>query len=264
MKSGIYKIINILDNKIYVGSSIDIEKRLKRHKKDLLSNRHHSAHLQRAWNFYGQSYFSFEILEFCDPSLLLLREQFYLDKYKSYVPELGYNICENAGNTLGRKTTEKTKKILAELATGRKQTEQTKILISKKLKNHKKSKEHINKISEATKERLKDKTKHPQYGKKISEETKNKIKATLSKKMNGVDNPFYGKKHSQESIKKISEKLSGRTLPEQTKKKMRRFTEEQEKEIIEKYNSGILMKDIAKQYNCCYQTISSIIKRLIE
>ncbi len=50
MGCGIYKIENILDNKIYVGSSIDISKRLMKHKYHLRGDYHNNNYLQNAYN----------------------------------------------------------------------------------------------------------------------------------------------------------------------------------------------------------------------
>jgi len=52
--SGIYKIINLKNNKIYIGSSICIIKRWYHHKYHLINNNHSNCYLQNAWNKYGQ------------------------------------------------------------------------------------------------------------------------------------------------------------------------------------------------------------------
>jgi len=84
---GIYQIINKVNNKSYIGSSSDINKRFRTHKRDLNKNNHHNIHLQRAWNKYNESGFIFSIIEECSKDSLLKREQYYLDNLK---PE--YNI----------------------------------------------------------------------------------------------------------------------------------------------------------------------------
>jgi group I intron endonuclease len=98
--SGVYKILNRVTNKIYVGSSINIFSRWKKHKTDLVYNRHGNIHLQRSWNKYGESNFAFSIIENC--SNFLEREQYYLDTLlyaQDYISgvsdkfkEVGYNI----------------------------------------------------------------------------------------------------------------------------------------------------------------------------
>ena len=47
--SGIYMIYNTINNKIYIGSSVDIIKRMDSHLSYLRNGKHHSVHLQRAW-----------------------------------------------------------------------------------------------------------------------------------------------------------------------------------------------------------------------
>ena len=84
------------------------------HKEMLGGNKHHSDYLQNAWNKYGEDGFRFEIIEECEAikEVLLEREQYWLDFYQSYIRENGYNICAKAGNTMGRKASEETKKKL--------------------------------------------------------------------------------------------------------------------------------------------------------
>jgi group I intron endonuclease len=50
---GIYKIENIINGKLYIGSSVNIDKRIKRHKNDLIKNKHINCYLQREFNKYG-------------------------------------------------------------------------------------------------------------------------------------------------------------------------------------------------------------------
>ena len=108
--SGIYQIRNIVDNKIYVGSAIDIDKRWRQHKSNLKLTKHHSIHLQRAWILYGEEHFSFEIIEYVsDKDILLIREQYWIDKTQSYVANYGYNINQKAHSRIGVKATQETK-----------------------------------------------------------------------------------------------------------------------------------------------------------
>jgi len=110
MSSGIYKIRNKINNKLYIGSSINIELRWIRHLRQLRANNHHSKALQNAYNLYKEENFEFSIIESLnEDNSLLLREQFYLDLHQTYNPENGYNICKIAGNSSGRKPSEETK-----------------------------------------------------------------------------------------------------------------------------------------------------------
>lgn len=88
-RSGIYCIINIKNNKKYIGSSINITRRLSSHRAYLRSNSHINRILQNAWNKYTSQCFECYVLEFCNEDLLLEREQFYIDQLN---PE--YNITK--------------------------------------------------------------------------------------------------------------------------------------------------------------------------
>lgn len=59
----IYKIRNLINEKFYVGSTVHVKVRFREHRKQLRGNRHHSKHLQAAWNKYGEEKFIFEIVE---------------------------------------------------------------------------------------------------------------------------------------------------------------------------------------------------------
>lgn len=63
MKSGIYMITNLANNKKYIGQSVDVENRIRHHKSSLKHGRHENSHLQNAWNSYGADNFAFECLE---------------------------------------------------------------------------------------------------------------------------------------------------------------------------------------------------------
>lgn len=95
--SGVYVIKNKLNNKIYVGSSFCVRRRLKDHLNKLLQNKHNNKHLQSAFNKYGQTSFQFAILEYCEPikDTILAIEQKYLDLN----PE--YNNAKCAKNNAG-------------------------------------------------------------------------------------------------------------------------------------------------------------------
>ena len=90
----------------YIGSAINLARRLRSYfslgsiNKELLkgNSRIHSALLK-----HGYSNFSLDILEYCEPNILISREQYYIDLLN---PE--YNILKVAGNRLGFKHSEAT------------------------------------------------------------------------------------------------------------------------------------------------------------
>jgi len=96
--SGIYKILNTQNGHQYIGSAADVHKRWNCHRSDLQNNKHHSIHLQNAWNKYKSDCFEFSIVETCPISELIEREEFYL---KTQHHE--YNIAPHAGSNLGAK-----------------------------------------------------------------------------------------------------------------------------------------------------------------
>ena len=110
--SGIYKIVNKINGKYYVGSSKNIldktTGRFCRHKKELMAGKHHSIFLQRAWDKYGFENFDFIIIETVDDkSILLLKEQYYLNLAEKEKNNC-YNMRFNAsGGNLRKESIEK-------------------------------------------------------------------------------------------------------------------------------------------------------------
>lgn len=104
MKSGIYKITNLINNKVYIGSSKNLNNRLNKHKSDLNRNIHYNKHLQSSYNKYGSNNFKFEIIRFVNNINLLIRfEQCYINKYKCCDRTKGFNKREKADSNIGNK-----------------------------------------------------------------------------------------------------------------------------------------------------------------
>lgn len=117
-KSGIYCFKNKINGSIYVGSSVDLVKRLKYY---FSVNYLRNATLRSKSKIYssllknGYGNFILEILEHCDPDQCIEREDYYINTLK---PD--YNICPKAGSSLGRITSEDTKMKLSTIAKNRK------------------------------------------------------------------------------------------------------------------------------------------------
>lgn len=111
---GIYKIVNKVDGKYYVGSSKNITQgrtsRWKRHVRRLQPNKHGNVKLQRAWNKYGKGSFEFVILEIVpDGKELFATEQRYLDIARSEMDKC-YNLnFEASGGELHPESKQKMK-----------------------------------------------------------------------------------------------------------------------------------------------------------
>lgn len=113
--SGIYCIINVKNNKRYVGSSINIRRRLWCHRACLRHNNHENPYLQNAWNKYKEEGFDFYIIEACDSDKLLEREQYYINTLK---PEYNINLVA-AKPPMSKESREKQSKTRKEkMATG--------------------------------------------------------------------------------------------------------------------------------------------------
>lgn len=107
--SGVYQLVNTVNDKCYIGSAFDLHKRKKEHFRALRGGYHYNSYLQRAYNKYGESVFSFHVICRCSVEEVLKKEQFYIDKIQ---PE--YNLAKSAASPMrGRKHTEQTKQKMA-------------------------------------------------------------------------------------------------------------------------------------------------------
>lgn len=114
--SGVYRIINLKNNKSYIGSSGNIYRRKQEHFRELGRNKHHNEHLQKAYNKYGKEYFIFEILERNIPNKdLCTKEREYIIKFDTINRNKGYNLdlptSENYTKNRSEETKEKLRRI---------------------------------------------------------------------------------------------------------------------------------------------------------
>lgn len=189
---GVYKIVNNINQKIYIGQSINIKARWKDHINSLNRGDSKCTLLQRAWNKYGQDNFSFEILELCTEDVLDDVEIKYIDLYDSC--RNGYNI-ETGGN-VNKCLSEATKKRISDAHIGKTASPETK-----------------KKMSES---RMGDK--NPMYGRHHNEDTKSKISENNKGKTGHAISDAQrevcrqvniGKRVSAETKRKISEANKG-------------------------------------------------------
>lgn len=103
-KPCIYKIENLINHKVYIGSAIGHYQRKGQHYYMLRRNSHYNQHLQSSWNKYGESNFIFEVLEFIDNiNLLKEKEEYYINLYNSNNNQSGFNFRIYCNTNLGIK-----------------------------------------------------------------------------------------------------------------------------------------------------------------
>jgi len=145
-KSGIYRWINNNNGNTYVGSAVNLSKRINSYYQEKELNRN-SRPIKDALLKYGHKNFSLEIIEYCEKKDLINREQYYLDKL---TPE--YNILKQAYSLQGFKHSDKTieklklktlteeqKEFLSAVNKGKKVDDKTKLKLSESLKEYRRN-----------------------------------------------------------------------------------------------------------------------------
>jgi len=197
--SGIYSIQCKVNQKLYIGSAINIGYRWGQHLRSLKRKDHPNRKLQNAWYKYGAEAFVFAVVEIVDNvNDLLAREQYWIDKEE--VVTKGYNLAPKAGSLLNFKHTDETKGKMSEAHIGLPRSDEHKRNLSIANTGKKMSEEARQKMREA------------KLGKKrgpMSDETKAKIVAKA-----------IGRKASEEAKEKMSKAKLGKLPSEETKQKM--------------------------------------------
>lgn len=191
---GIYRIRNVVYNKCYYGSSKNINKRWLKHINDLTKNKHHNVLLQRSWNKYGQDNFTFELVEECEESELLLIEQKYLDTKPAYNIGVTSSGGDNISNNPNKDEIIKNIKQAIINRYSNMSDEDKKFLFSRPKDKNPNWKGGVS-------------VNYCQCGNKITPYNKTCSKCRPRDENN---NPFYGKKHSEETKKILSEIRMGK------------------------------------------------------
>jgi group I intron endonuclease len=162
LESGIYCYKNLINNKIYIGKSKNLKRRIRQHERsfkfineeDLESK--DAILLWRSVKKYQRDNFSVEILELCEECDLDRREEYYIETLHSHYTQMGYNILKGSSGIkmsgenhpfYGKKHTPQSILLITEASntnngmSGRSHTEETKQLISIKMKEFHKNKE---------------------------------------------------------------------------------------------------------------------------
>lgn len=217
--SGIYTITNTANNKMYVGSAVHINNRFGEHKKLLKKGAHHSVKLQRAWDKYGAESFQFHPMLICAKADLIFFEQRAIDAFKAV--SFGYNVSPTAGNTLGVRFSDESKKKISIALTGKKNR------LGAVLSDETKRKISASNTGKTLSDVTKTKIGAANIGKIVSDETKRRMSDSAKnlsaefKKNRGLSN--IGKIHSDATKAKISIARRIRSHPkhsEESKMKM--------------------------------------------
>lgn len=116
--TGIYKIENLVNGKVYIGQARNIDRRLNNHLQELIKNIHGNQYLQNAWNKYGEENFKFEPIEECLETELDEKEIYWIDYYGGVNSENTYNLRAGGycGGALSEVSKQKISKTLKERA----------------------------------------------------------------------------------------------------------------------------------------------------
>lgn len=188
MISGIYTITCLVNNKIYVGESINVFNRKNQHFSALKQNKHTNTYLQTSYNKHGIKNFRFELLVECENKLLFSEEHYWATILNVHNRNYGYNILLTNPNIENRF-----------------HCEETKLKISKSKKGNSFCKNLVQLIEI-------NKNREYKKGYQLSEEHKNKISKSVVGKRKGI-------KFSENHKKKLSETKLGKKSSEKTKQK---------------------------------------------
>lgn len=193
--AGIYKLVCVNNSKVYIGKSVNLYKRLNKHKNCSISHTG-KGFLQNAILKHGWSSFTVEILEVVenfdkskDNDKLLEREAYYIELFDSTNRDKGYNLCKFSTDGTGIPLTEEHKEKIRQAKLGKLHSEDhVKKLREGKLNNpmSQESREKLRQfnsgktMSNESKERMRN----SKLGRKHSEETKEKIRQSNLKRFN--------------------------------------------------------------------------------
>ena len=100
--AGVYKITNIQNGRIYIGSTSRFKTRAYSHNNDLIAKRHLNKFLQNDYNKCGSENFIFEVVEvvFGNRNERIEREQYFINQFYDEQKNC-YNLVKEARDTRG-------------------------------------------------------------------------------------------------------------------------------------------------------------------
>ena len=222
---GIYKIVNITNGKMYIGSSKNMMRRWKQHTSLLNNNHHHSVHLQRAWNKYGKENFMYEILK----EMPTASDVELLDEERRFVESLKpeYNVGGIGGGD--NLTNNPNRELIIEKITKSIRDRNARMTDQDKLEKWSRPGEkNPNWKGGISIKYCKDCGDEIDYG---------SLRCMACSKI-GSQNPFYGKSHTEETKTLLSQLHTGKIMSSETKEKCKQAS-------INFYNSedGIRYKE---------------------
>lgn len=102
---GVYRILNKLNGRVYIGSTSRFKDRARKHINDLKANRHQNMFMQNDFNKCGEDCFVFEVIEVITTDIKedrLLCEQRFIDQFYDNQKNC-YNITPRANDIRGKR-----------------------------------------------------------------------------------------------------------------------------------------------------------------
>lgn len=154
LNSGIYCIVNKINNKRYIGQAVDLVRRKYEH---FFAKKRTNPLLRNSIKCHGIENFEFIVLEYCQPDKKILTEleQKWLDLYfKNGREDRLYNLCPIAETPLGRKVTEQAKSNISKGLTGKKKSEAHISKMRENMKGKTYQNKHLIKATEVRKRKI--------------------------------------------------------------------------------------------------------------
>jgi len=124
--TGVYRVVNTVTDTTYIGSAVNIQRRLEDHRARLNRGKHANRHLQRSWDKHGEAAFVFESLVECSVETRKDREQRFIDAYIDHGMKIYNQRPSGPGSVewLGRTHTDESKAKISAANKGRVRSEE--------------------------------------------------------------------------------------------------------------------------------------------